>query len=302
MFLKVFFILLLTVPLFAESNAGWILENSVGSEVSEEANKFYQSDFRSSYTEGNYRGASGLMPLLMSAIVPGTGEIYTGHYRGLALVALDVAVWMKRSSYNKEGDDIKAEYFAFADEHWSLNRLLASCNTGIDPAGYEDDLDLCANYYGTTSSYTELSLWVSIEDDRREYYENLGKWDQFVFGWDDFLGSPQSIEDGPAWVNYLAEFDDPGFDTAVLNDGRVSPNREFYRSLRKKSNDAYANADKMIWVALLTRVVSVFQTAYLNGMIFDGTSDGVSVAGHDLNLIAQSEGNSGSRFGISLSY
>ena len=42
---------------------------------------------------------------------------------------------------------------------------------------------LIDEYFQTfDTGYENIPLWVSIEDDRREYYENLGKWDQFVFG------------------------------------------------------------------------------------------------------------------------
>ena len=292
MVFRILLILVCAVPLFAGGSAEWILANSVGADISEHANTFYQSDLGSSYSGSGYADSGKALPLLMSAILPGAGEVYTGHRRGWAMIVLDVASWVKMSSYNSDGDKFEEDYIAYADEHWDENRLQASCNINdvSDPAGFNDEDNLGNAFYDVTDM-TDLSLWVSREDDEREYYENLGKWDQFVFGWDDFS------------ENYFLHY---GFEdtenTSVLRDGSVSPHREFYRSLRKQSNDAYANADKLFTMNLLVRVFSVIQTAYLNGMIFNGDSDGFAVAGHNVNLVAQPQGVYGSKIGVSLSY
>lgn len=301
MFFRILLIMVCATPLFAAGNAEWILENSIGADISEDDNTFYQSDFGSAYRGNDYADSGKALPLLMSAILPGAGEVYTGHRRGWAMIVLDVASWMKMSSYNSDGDKFQDEYLAYADEHWSEDRLFASCNTNdvsdLGSYGFYDEDNLCNAFYGATMTDEDgewvptLSLWVSRADDEREYYENLGKWDQFVFGWDDFSEN--------YFLHYGFEDTD---DTSVLHGGEVSPHREFYRSLRRQSNDAYANADKLFTMNMLARVFSVIQTAYLNGMIFNGNSDGFAVAGHNVNLVAQSQGVYGSKIGVSLSY
>ena len=97
----------------------------------------------------------------------------------------------------------------FADAHWSVDDLVSAYNpTATDD--YRRGLGL--SYFpnddmnvATDPSMLDgvLSLWVTEEDDRREYYENLGKWDQFVFGWDDF----RRPDDPPAGIALRSDHD-----------------------------------------------------------------------------------------------
>jgi hypothetical protein len=60
-----------------------------------------------------------VLPVLLSAVVPGAGEIATGHFwRGLPLVAADVATWLVHANYEQKGRDWRDKYEAFADAHW----------------------------------------------------------------------------------------------------------------------------------------------------------------------------------------
>ena len=76
-----------------------------------------------------------------------------------------------------------------------------------------------------------------MEEDRREYYENLGKWDQFVFGWDDFM-RPDDYASLPGNEDY-APTGDP---EDRLREPWVSANREIVpphaRRLERRLQDA----------------------------------------------------------------
>jgi len=135
----------------------------------------------------------------------------------------------------------------------------------------------------------ELPLWVSRIEDEREYYENLGKWDQFVFGWDDFIA--------PADLGLGLEAD-----IQYLKDPRVSANREIYRSMRRDSNDQFTKRDNLLYFNMLLRVFSIFQVAWLQGMFGDGDQPGASIAGYDVALVAEPVGMTGSRLGFTVSY
>jgi len=158
-----------------------------------------------------------------------------------------------------------------------------------------------SDYFSTASNpinhYTELPLWVSKEDDRREYYENLGKWDQFVFGWDDYT-DPREFLDLP----------DTEADIANLKDPRTSQNRETYRAMRKEANDAYAKKDRLIYVNIAFRVFSVLQVAYLEGLIFGGdAADGgeasrLELGGHQVDFFVEPVGFSRGVLGASVTF
>jgi hypothetical protein len=108
---------------------------------------------------------------------------------------------------------------SYAADHWSEQRLACAydfdCAAGPPLAGTGRD-------YFSVSNYRNLPLWVSQADDEEDFLENIGRWMQFVFGWDDFVHPSEFM--GDAYV--------PG-DMAALDDKRISANRETYRALLK---------------------------------------------------------------------
>lgn len=109
-----------------------------------------------------------------------------------------------------------AEPYAFADAHWSERRLACA----FDPTcPYEYLAGYGREYFPDVMHYTELPLWVPRHVDESEYYENMARWDQFVFGWDDFVRPEE-----------LSGYDpDAGLDNLQLPG--ISVHREQYREL-----------------------------------------------------------------------
>lgn len=265
-----------------------------------EAPSFAQGpEFGTTATGGGGGGGLGkAVPMLMSAVLPGAGQVYLGLtqdrtsalFWGAGFMAADLFSWTRVAHYSDLGDQKKDEYYAYADEHWSERRLEAAYNSGYPPGGpYDYVANLGNEYFAFTDEtgspigdYTEIPLWVSAAADRREYYENLGKWDQFIFGWDDFT-DPRDIVGG----GYTG---DP--QSVWLDDPRVSANREYYRSLRRESNSAYDDRDRFIYLSIGLRVVSVLHVAYLEGLLFGGGGDAneLKVAARPVEFIAQPVG------------
>ena len=262
----------------------------------------FQSDFGGGgeITESS-GGKSPAIPMLMSMVLPGAGELYLGHKRGFLMIALDAAAWYGGINASKQGDEKSDEYYAYADEHWFEDKL----DAGYDPnwsdlqPNWNPDYDYMGKVgieYFNVSGYQNLPLWVSKEDDRREYYENLGKWDQFVFGWDDF-------EDPRVFL----DLDSQDIDIANLQDPRTSQNRETYRAMRKEANDAYARQDRFLYLNIGLRVFSVLQVAYLEGLLFgDGGGGGedasLEVGGHQVDFTVAPVGFSRGIVGATISF
>ena len=271
-------------------NAGWLLERAATDEPSLERATLHQSDIGGSFGGGGYEGTdhTGLLkPMLLSAVLPGLGEVTMGYKRGYGMMALDIASWFGVKHYHDEGGAKRQEYIDFANEHWSEDRLSdAFGDNSFDYVG--------TFYYGDTmenpADYQSLSLWVSQEDDFREYYENLGKWDQFVFGWDDFT-DPRSFG-----VNT-----DPRT-AALKDDPRVSQNRITFRGMRADSNEAFDRRDQLVYLNMATRIFSIFQVAYLGGVFSDGHASNLEVGGHPIALIAEPRGLTSTRLGVSIRY
>jgi len=266
------------------SRTSWLVDRAVSTEPTLDRAALPQGDI-GGYTDlGGYDDGPGgrlAKHMFLSLLLPGLGEATMGYNRGYAMMALDMASWFGAKHYHDLGGDKRVVSREYLDAHWSESRLEAAFGSDNDYVG--------TFYYGETD-YTGLSLWISREDDEREYYENAGKWDQFVFGWDDFT-------DPREWVG-------TGADTGDLKDDpRVSANRLTYRDLRQESNDAFHNRDTLIYVNMFSRVFSVLQVAYLGGLFSnDGGSASFDVGGHDVAIIAEPRGLTATRLGFSVSY
>lgn len=104
----------------------------------------------------------------------------------------------------------------FATLHWSVDRL--DCAYDHDCA--DGNLAGAGIDYFLVNDYRNLVLWIDPVVDEAGFLDNIGRWSQFVFGWDDFLHPSQFMGDDYS----------PG-DVAALNDPRCSAHREAYRLL-----------------------------------------------------------------------
>jgi hypothetical protein len=181
-------------------------------------------------------------PMLYSALVPGLGELTMGYKgRGIALMAVDVAAWIGYFSLHSDGLDQRDAYEAFADMHWEQQKFI-------------DDHPLVYPLQGQTQDYLEEQgqavsgsggdwwtgyiPWVSKEDDKQHYYENIGKYDWFVSGWSDY---------------------DPTVDPPLAK----SALRDQYVDMRNESNNSLDDANAFVWVSLAARAVSLVDTAII---------------------------------------
>lgn len=185
-------------------------------------------------------GGRRYLPMLMSLLVPGTGEVYLGYYkRGIALIALEAGAWTGYVYYHEKGLDTRAEYEAFADRHWDVQKWaddhpdIYPYFTGFTP----EEMDSVGRLKSGTGSWPGYIPWVSKEEDKQHYYENIGKYDWYISGWEDF--SP------------------------ALDFPRDTDLRDEYRAMRKESNDQLDDAKMFVYLSLATRVFSIVETIIL---------------------------------------
>ncbi len=282
--------------------AGWLLQRTALTDqalmgfTSEQVEIGGAAPELHTYSSVNGGKKAGLH-ILSSLILPGSGEAMLGYKRGYLMMAADIFAWTQVIKYDNDGDDIQDEFFAYADEHWSTDRLVAA----YDPTS-EDEVrgGLGLEYFDDVSPVSgvedfegNLPLWVSVADDHWEYYENLGKWDQFVFGWDDFVNPYDTVATG-------------GYEpTGTLVDLRqpfTSVHRDIYREMRGRSDDAYSKRDNWLVVNIGLRVFSVIQTAYLEGILGGGSDKELEVSGHRISLLAQPHGFKGGTMAATVSF
>jgi hypothetical protein len=224
-------------------------------------------------TEESPVGVPGLKSpgkaLLFSAILPGAGEYYAGAWkRGLVFSALEVTSWIWYFTQHSSGRDKEDEYMAFADSEW-------------DRGAYEDWYEHWEDWYNARKGdndppFDRIFTHQLPDQMNDDYYEMIGKYDQFAWGWignhDDYFpsdfapndsllgyGFPQTTADICGPVDFHIEFGPPG--SFVVSgtpgvDATAIENRAHYVNLRGESNDLLKRAVWGINASLFNHVIS----------------------------------------------
>jgi hypothetical protein len=150
---------------------------------------------------------------LYNLILPGTGHLYAGYKRGWAHLGVEGLTWITYFYYHDRGITKENEFEAFADANYTLAQYDSLCN--------------CEG----TEEYE--TIYRFYDTNKQHYYEDIGKLDNYVYGWNDFVG-PQGP--GPPYGE--------------------SANRNFYRGIRSDSNNFLKNARYALVVGFVNRIVS----------------------------------------------
>jgi len=160
----------------------------------------------------NKAKSSGLGTLL-SLAVPGTGELYTKSWiKGAVFLGVEVALWVGYFTYSGKGQIFEDDFHAYADEHWSEE-------------AWREWMQDNPEFGDTTHTLPDTRT--------QQYYEMIGKYNQFKAGWNDYL------EGGPD----------------------LTPNRNHYEWLRHKSNELFIKASYCTMLALANRLLSALDTS-----------------------------------------
>ncbi|HEU4929929.1 MAG TPA: hypothetical protein VFU38_08865 [Candidatus Krumholzibacteria bacterium] len=181
-------------------------------------------------------------PVLYSALVPGLGELTMGYEkRGIALMLVEAAAWTGYIVNHEDGLDEREAYEAFADQYWTQRKFIDD-HPLIYPLPDQTQEYLEEQGRAVSGSggdwWTGYIPWVSKEEDKQHYYENIGKYDWFVSGWSDY---------------------DPTLDPPLAQ----SEKREEYRAMRATSNESLDDANAFVWVSVAARAFSLVETAII---------------------------------------
>jgi hypothetical protein len=168
----------------------------------------------SSMPAGSTETISPKKPMLAAALsvaVPGAGEFYAGSWiKGTVFFAIEVAAWVGYSHYTDKGDNLRTTFRSYADTHWSEER-------------WESLKDL-----------NDPSTHMLPESKTQQYYEMIGKYNQFKKGWDDWRSD--------------------GLD--------LTPHRDYYESMRHDHNHQLINASRCTMAVLTNHLLSAMDAAW----------------------------------------
>lgn len=241
-------------------------------------------------------GKSPLLASGLSLLVPGAGEMYGEDYLlGGILMGVEASLWTGYLVYEIEGDDKTKDYKTFADANFSSEQyynavwqmIPDTCRTGFNIT-HDDLLHMSSASFDSTwqkvskslsaffsppdhPSYTYSTEFTHqlptrqegdkhVLDKTQQYYEMIGKYHQFAAGWEDFSGWKRDAQGN-------LEYDAQG--NPILITGRnyrdYTSNKQInvYENMRDEANQAYEVGTNFVMLAVLNRVVSAFDAAYV---------------------------------------
>ncbi len=158
---------------------------------------------------------SPLLAGVMSAVLPGSGELYVGEYLKAAIFfAVEAALITVAVVNNNEGDRLTSEFEAFADEHWSAVDYSNYMMEHWQELGLSEQCAIDINFEGNLQPWEQVN-WDDLNHcegligvfshrlpphGQQQYYELIGKYKQYSSGWDEFNGTsynqvPQIMKD-----------------------------------------------------------------------------------------------------------
>ena len=166
---------------------------------------------------------------VLSAIIPGAGQIYNEDYWvAAAFVVVEAALVTTAVVYDNKGDEQTDYYQSYADQNWSVVDYAAWLNENNPPADPDIDID-----YDTPGlqPWERIVDWNQLNEAEtgshnlpphgdQQYYEMIGKYHQYSPGWNDFTGGS--------------------------NKEIISPNFEYYSGERGQANDYYNTSSTAI--------------------------------------------------------
>ena len=183
---------------------------------------------------------------LYSVLVPGVGEWKAGARKRALVVfgveALTLGLW---SSWTGKGNDAEDEFRAVADKNWDpLDYIVWRGSRNARNSSITHALP-CSSYVDT---YLETGKFTGCDDTEiQQYYELLGKYDQFVAGWGDLVRVDTENPVEPTAVDSVENFH--------------SALRLSYEDQRNESNRYLKRASTITGLILINHVFSAIDAA-----------------------------------------
>lgn len=139
-----------------------------------------------------------LVPALMSAVVPGAGQLRNGSLlRGLGYVALELGGWMAYLSFSSDSKGKESELADFSNDYWSYDRYHRV-------APYPDS---CAAYgcpTGTWDQESDSLIVLMQSSGGSKFYDYIAR-NAYACGWDSRLSRDLYCD---LWVDREDRLDD----------------------------------------------------------------------------------------------
>ncbi|MFC1553714.1 hypothetical protein ACFL7D_03680 [candidate division KSB1 bacterium] len=166
--------------------------------------------------DNNTSKKSSFKAALLSGILPGSGQLYAGDkIKAAGFLVAELSLWYSHFHLNGKGDDLEADFRRYADQYWIKEDYFLWI--------IENNIDITKYSHTLPSTNTQ------------QYYEMIGKYDQFLAGWIDATKGPLPSQ-SPLRLKYMAD--------------------------QHYANKQFKRADLMAQLLVVNRVVSAFEAAF----------------------------------------
>jgi hypothetical protein len=208
-------------------------------------------------------GAEKKKPLLaaaLSLVVPGGGEFYSESYvKSAIFFSAEVAAIAVALAYNSKANSKTDQFQTYADAHWSAVRYAEwIVNHGTADYGPTSPAPTPADYPAIANhDFSTINAWESSTEHsegfthllpkygEQQYYELIGKYDQFKYGWDTY----------PHDANGVPVSDNGDYS------GMIPQQMLNYAADRGKANDYYYIAGLATGIVVVNHVLSALDAA-----------------------------------------
>ena len=189
----------------------------------------------------DFENKSPAKAFVYSLLIPGMGQFYTGSkVKGIIFLGVEVLGWAAWATYRSRGGSKVDQYETFANDHWSDGPYWDSLLSHRSIDKWQDgQYPLFAHHLPF-----EVNGIDTVANKNHEYYENVGKYDQFVWGWDDLQQIESPIDGTNPEVSFL------------------SNRRGAYVLMREDANTSYDRARAFGIVLIANHVISALEAAF----------------------------------------
>ena len=195
--------------------------------------------------------------MFKSLLIPGWGQYQNKDdiWKTVAFISVEIAGIISSIQLTNKAENIRHDFEKYGDEHWTLERWYNNSRL-IFPNNWKNilvgthklSLNINGNYYFTDelSNLIEIYRWNDISVIRdRDFYENIGKYDQFVGGWDDKYDNP--FDGKGNWYTIQKE----NVESIIL-----TKNKNYYRDLRHESNQLKHYSRYAVTTIMFNHIIS----------------------------------------------
>jgi hypothetical protein len=228
-----------------------------------------QSSINENVVTEKYEKKNTIRAAALSALFPGAGQYYVdkSYFMTYVYPIVEIALWGLYFDYQKKGDDETEKYEYYANKEiievsgYYFNedtKTIEYSEVPIATTRYSRGLfnDAKGNL---ETAHGEIIPFSLDETNTQHFYEDIGKYNKYVFGWHDWYNNYYNGS-GFGW-NIVESDDNPNLwigntDSEGNVDAPYSQMRAKYIDMRGKAEDYYSNGDLCKVGILLNHAIS----------------------------------------------